>query len=87
MANINNKNLFAEVTTQESSTVSGGTAIATFGLDTYLFALGAGFQFGNPGLTPDEVQFAWENSVLTQELVPGAISLGTNIAVPSEIDS
>ena len=87
MANTNNQNLFAEVTNQESSTVSGGTAIAAFGLDTYLFGLGAGVQFGNPGLTPEEIQFAWQNSVLTQEVIPGATPLLTNLGVPNGIDS
>ncbi|MCU0552137.1 MAG: hypothetical protein MUC48_22605 [Leptolyngbya sp. Prado105] len=30
-----------------------------FDLDKYLFVLGAGVTFGNPGLTPDEVQAGW----------------------------
>lgn len=68
--------LFSEVTEQEAATVSGGLAVSAFALDSYLFALGAGTQFGNPGLTPDEIQFAWESAVLSSELIPPVIALG-----------
>ncbi|MDJ0676064.1 MAG: hypothetical protein QNJ36_11880 [Calothrix sp. MO_167.B42] len=52
--------LFTEVSTEESATVSGGL---TFNLDDYLFVIGAGVIFGNPGLTEDEVQFGWELAI------------------------
>ena len=54
--------LFKEITPEKSNTVSGGLSQVSFDLDTYLFILGAGVLFGNPGLTPDEIQFAWEKS-------------------------
>ena len=34
-----------------------------FDLNRYLFVLGAGTVFGNPGLTPDEVQKGWESAL------------------------
>ncbi|GAB4371961.1 MAG: hypothetical protein Kow00121_13900 [Elainellaceae cyanobacterium] len=45
--------------------------IVNFNLNSYLFGLGAGVAFGNPGLTPDEIQFSWEN----------ALSFGTNVSL------
>ena len=54
--------LFTEITPEESSTVSGGLTQVTFDLNRYLFILGAGVLFGNSGLTPDEIQFAWEKA-------------------------
>ncbi|BCL37164.1 hypothetical protein [Nostoc sp. MS1] len=50
--------LFTELSSKESAAVSGGIGVS-FDLDTYLFILGAGVMFGNPGLTSDEVHFAW----------------------------
>lgn len=52
--------LFTEVSAEESAIVSGG---ANFNLNNYLFILGAGVQFGNPGLTPLEIQFAWQSAI------------------------
>lgn len=54
--------LFTELTPEESSTVSGGRSRVKFDLDTYFYLIGAGITFGNPGLTQEEIQFAWENS-------------------------
>ncbi|NDJ25328.1 hypothetical protein GS682_27550 [Nostoc sp. B(2019)] len=54
--------LFTELNLEESAAVSGGYLQVSFDLNTYLFILGAGVVFGNPGLTPDEIQFAWESS-------------------------
>ncbi|MBW4688712.1 MAG: hypothetical protein KME40_27410 [Komarekiella atlantica HA4396-MV6] len=54
--------LFTELNLEESAAVSGGNLQVSFDLNTYLFILGAGVVFGNPGLTPDEIQFAWESS-------------------------
>jgi hypothetical protein len=59
---ITNNNLFTEVSFEESATVSGGQVTNLFNLDQYLYILGAGITFGNPGLTTDEVQFAFEES-------------------------
>jgi hypothetical protein len=55
--------LFTNLSSEESAAVSGGRVIG-FDLNTYLFILGAGVVFGNPGLTPDEVHFAWMNSFI-----------------------
>lgn len=57
-----NNTLFQEITPEDSAAVSGGYLQVSFDLDTYLYILGAGVVFGNPGLTPDEVQFAWESA-------------------------
>jgi hypothetical protein len=66
------KSLFSEISSEESSVVSGGSRRRHhghhgndfhFNLDSYLFVLGAGTVFGNPGLTPDEIQFGWEESI------------------------
>lgn len=53
--------LFSPLSSEESAAVSGGIGVS-FDLDTYLYILGAGVVFGNPGLTPEEVHFAWMNS-------------------------
>ncbi|WP_341528628.1 hypothetical protein WKK05_04655 [Nostoc sp. UHCC 0302] len=60
-----NNTLFTDITVEESATVSGGTYgdIVNFNLNKYLFVLGAGVVFGNPGLTADEVQFGFENAI------------------------
>ena len=55
---------FTELTPEQSSTVRGGGFRVKFDLDTYFYLLGAGIAFGNPGLTKEEVQFAWENSFI-----------------------
>lgn len=55
------KPLFTDLTSEESAAVSGGIRVR-FDLDTYLFILGAGILFGNPGLTSDEIQFAWQSA-------------------------
>lgn len=57
-----NNTLFQAITPEESAVVSGGYLPVSFDLDTYLYILGAGVVFGNPGLTPDEIQFAWESA-------------------------
>jgi hypothetical protein len=64
--------LFEDINAEESAIVSGGSLYEIycppsspyrndlhFDLDKYLFVLGAGVTFGNPGLTPDEVQAGW----------------------------
>ena len=40
----------------------GGSNQISFDIERYLFILGAGLLFGNPGLTKDEIQFAWERA-------------------------
>jgi hypothetical protein len=57
------KPLFTDLTSEEAAAVSGGIRVG-FDLDTYLFILGAGMVFGNPGLTPDEIQFAWKSAFI-----------------------
>ena len=54
--------LFREISPEESAAVGGGYLNVGFDLDTYMFILGAGILFGNPGLTQEEIQFAWESS-------------------------
>jgi hypothetical protein len=61
-----NTTLFTELTPEESATVSGGIRIR-FDLDTYLFILGAGIVFGNPGLTYEEIQFAWQSAFVFED--------------------
>jgi hypothetical protein len=61
--------LFSEITPEEAAVVSGGNKFR-FDLNTYLFILGAGVQFGNPGLTREEVQFAWEKSFVFESPSP-----------------
>ncbi len=56
--------LFTDLTAEESAAVNGGTQV-NFDLNTYLFIIGAGVVFGNPGLTPEEIQFAFESSIST----------------------
>jgi hypothetical protein len=58
-------NLFVEMNGEESANVSGGLVSTglTFNLDDYLFFLGAAQVFGAPGVTTDEVQFAWEKAI------------------------
>jgi len=58
--------LFTEISPEESATVSGGIRIS-FDLNTYMFILGAGILFGNPGLTKDEIQFAWESAFIFED--------------------
>ncbi|WP_341530774.1 hypothetical protein WKK05_16785 [Nostoc sp. UHCC 0302] len=60
-----NNTLFTEITAEESATVSGGDygTLVNFNLNKYLFVLGAGVVFGNPGLTPAEIQFGFENAI------------------------
>ncbi len=67
--------LFTEVTSEESATVSGGNGSGTdleFHLGDYIFYLGAGVLFGNPGLTTAEVQYGWEESIYADA---GAIAI------------
>ncbi|MBW4688714.1 MAG: hypothetical protein KME40_27420 [Komarekiella atlantica HA4396-MV6] len=64
MQAINNA-LFTEITAEESATVSGGTEV-NFGLNQYLFILGAGTVFGVPGLTAQETNFAFESAVYVE---------------------
>ncbi len=56
--------LFQEITPEESASVSGGNLQVGFDMNTYLFMLGAGVVFGNPGLTQDEIQFAWKSAFI-----------------------
>jgi hypothetical protein len=74
---VQEQKLFTEISSEESSVVSGGVGIGDYGgghgghhkndfhfnLDAYLFVLGAGVVFGNPTLTPDEIQYGWEKAI------------------------
>jgi hypothetical protein len=77
MSSMNNNEMFTEVTAEESATVSGGVFTGGFSLDLYLFGLGAALQFGNPGVTADEVQKVWENSVFGADPTRLALNLPT----------
>jgi hypothetical protein len=73
MLTLEKTTLFEDINAEESAIVSGGSGYMHssycstspyrndlhFDLDKYLFVLGAGVTFGNPGLTPDEVQAGW----------------------------
>ena len=64
MQAINNP-LFTNITVEESATVSGGSygTYVNSDLNKYLFVLGAGVVFGNPGLTPDEIQYGFKQAI------------------------
>lgn len=62
MQAIETNTLFTDITAEESATVSGGTEV-NFDLNKYLFVLGVGVVFGNPTLTPDEIQFGFEEAI------------------------
>ncbi|MBW4642953.1 MAG: hypothetical protein KME23_08155 [Goleter apudmare HA4340-LM2] len=53
--------IFTEITSEEAASVTGGLRVS-FDWDTYFFILGVGVLLGNPGLTPEEIQFAWESA-------------------------
>jgi hypothetical protein len=55
-------NLFTVVNSEESAIVSGGGGgtYVDFDLNSYLFVMGAGTVFGNPGLTPYELDTAFK---------------------------
>jgi hypothetical protein len=53
--------LFTEITSEAAAAVSGGRRLS-FDWDTYFFILGVGVLLGNPGLTSEEIQFAWESA-------------------------
>ena len=72
--------LFTELTSEESAVVSGGTQVS-FDLDTYLFILGAGVVFGNPGLTPEEIQFAWMQSFVFDDNRPRSYNINMSVGV------
>ncbi|BCL37162.1 hypothetical protein [Nostoc sp. MS1] len=56
-------NLFTVVNSEESAIVSGGATALTFNLDDYIFLVGAGQLYGNPGLTANELDAAWEQAL------------------------
>jgi hypothetical protein len=57
---IENNKLFTEITSEESATVSGGLGFNFVG---YAFGLGAALLLGNPGITAEEVQYVWEQTL------------------------
>ncbi|MUG97508.1 hypothetical protein F7734_36375 [Scytonema sp. UIC 10036] len=59
--------LFAEISAEESATVSGGLDV-DFNLPGYLFIIGAATVFGQPGLSPAELQFAFETAVQVETI-------------------
>lgn len=56
-----NNELFTEISSEAAAAVNGGLRVS-FDWNTYFFILGAGVLLGNPGLTPEEIQFAWESA-------------------------
>ncbi len=73
---IDQSSLFIDLSSEASAGLSGGGrrhrptrrghthgTSAYFDLQGYIFGLGAGVLFGNPGLTPDEVQVVWERAL------------------------
>ncbi|MBD2360413.1 hypothetical protein H6G36_04280 [Anabaena minutissima FACHB-250] len=60
------KQLFTEITSEDASVVNGGLRVS-FDWNTYFFILGAGVLLGNPGLTPEEIQFAWESAFVFED--------------------
>jgi len=57
-------NLFIDIYPEKSESVSGGYTRVDFDLNIYLFILGVGVVYGNSGLTPEEIQFAWESAFI-----------------------
>jgi hypothetical protein len=45
------------------SILGGGSSRFFFDLQTYIFGIGAAFLFGNPGVTPEEMQYVWKRSL------------------------
>jgi hypothetical protein len=68
-----NNELFNEISAEDSAVASGGAFAGGFSLDKYIFGLGAAFLFGNPGITPDETQHVWENSLYGTDTVLGPL--------------
>jgi hypothetical protein len=86
MNHLEDLNLFAELSTDDETSLSGGYGCRSnsrmpglepssrssftsgsprrfsFDLQFYIFGMGAAYLFGNPGVTPEEVQFVWERS-------------------------
>jgi hypothetical protein len=73
---IDQSSLFIDLNSEEAASLSGGGrrhrpmhggnnhgTSGYFDLQGYIFGLGAGVLFGNPGLTPDEVQVVWERAL------------------------
>lgn len=69
--------LFTELTSEESAAVCGGIRVS-FDLDTYMYILGAAVLFGNPGLTSDEIHFAWMNSFIFNDDQESDFQVNTN---------
>ncbi|MUG97510.1 hypothetical protein F7734_36385 [Scytonema sp. UIC 10036] len=67
MQAIENKVLFSEISAEESATVSGGVDV-DFNLPGYLFIIGAATVFGQPGVSPAELQFAFETAVQVETI-------------------
>ncbi len=66
-----NNTLFTEITPEESVAMSGGgtAGVFDFDLNTYIFVVGAGTLFGNPGLTDKELDYAWQNAITIKKNV------------------
>lgn len=42
---------------------NGGGSRFYFDLQAYIFGIGAAYLFGNPGVTPQEIQYVWQRSL------------------------
>lgn len=73
---VDQSSLFIDLNAEESASLSGGGrkrrptrecntcgTSGYFDLQGYIFGLGSGVLFGNPGLTPDEIQVVWERAL------------------------
>ncbi|QLE56011.1 hypothetical protein [Nostoc sp. TCL26-01] len=56
------KPLFTEISLEEAAAVNGGYLSVTFDMNIYYYIVGAAYVFGVPGVTNEELQFAWESA-------------------------
>lgn len=69
--------LFTELSAEESAAISGGVGVS-FDLDTYMYILGAAVLFGNPGLTSEEIHFAWMSAFVFDDNSASDSQINTN---------
>ncbi|WP_236142566.1 hypothetical protein [Nostoc sp. CMAA1605] len=69
--------LFTELSAEESADISGGIGVS-FDLDTYMYILGAAVLFGNPGLTSEEIHFAWMSAFVFDDNPASDFQTNTN---------
>lgn len=69
--------LFTELSSEESAAISGGGRVS-FDLAIYMYILGAAVLFGNPGITSEEIHFAWMNAFIFDDSQASDCQTSTN---------